>query len=236
MSRKDNSRTAEAQRAQSCAEEYTEIPDWQEASAAGLASSIRPTPTLSHQYAAEGAGMLPLPLPLPLAGEGWGEGVRVPHSLFVIGGGHRGTQRTTEEFLEILCATLRSLCVDRNTSTAGGEHPHPSPPPQAGEGAMRVPSPASGTGSNARPLSCERNREQCASPSPASRRGSNARPPLPLAGEGWGEGRGMARSCRLQKGGSLDTLSGWPSTGCTNANDSACSSKRPASACTAAGA
>ena len=36
------------------------------------------TPTLSHEYAGEGAktGMLPLPLPLPLAGEGWGEGVR----------------------------------------------------------------------------------------------------------------------------------------------------------------
>ena len=28
------------------------------------------TPTLSHEYAGEGAGMLPL----PLAGEGWGEG------------------------------------------------------------------------------------------------------------------------------------------------------------------
>ena len=28
------------------------------------------TPTLSHEYAGEGAGMLPL----PFAGEGWGEG------------------------------------------------------------------------------------------------------------------------------------------------------------------
>ena len=53
-----------------------------------MATNVQPvggsplTPTLSHEYAGEGAGMLPLPLvgegagmlPLPLAGEGWGEG------------------------------------------------------------------------------------------------------------------------------------------------------------------
>ena len=37
-----------------------------------LAGTLTLTPTLSHEYAGEGAD--PFTLPLPLAGEGWGEG------------------------------------------------------------------------------------------------------------------------------------------------------------------
>ena len=44
-------------------------PDWQGCSAS---RRVTLTPTLSHEYAGEGADLFTLPL--PLAGEGWGEG------------------------------------------------------------------------------------------------------------------------------------------------------------------
>ena len=67
---------------------------------------------------------------------------------------------------------LASRCRSVGSARAPRKpHLTPRPLPQAGEGAMPGPSPACG-------------------------RGSDARPPLPLAGEGWGEGvRVPPRSC-----------------------------------------